>query len=213
MVNVLIVDDERCIQRLYQMDIEGASDRYSFAGSIASADNVEIFCSTHNVNLILMDINTADNSSGIEATREIKKKYPKIKVIVTTSYTDPHTIDLAKEAGADSFWFKDFSSIELLEVMDLTMEGKNYWPEEIPNVKLGMSFLNQFTKTEREVLYYLVEYISIKKIADKMCVEDVTIKTHLRNMCQKAGCGNKTELLVLAMQAKVVLPRQKNMFK
>ncbi|MDD6275228.1 MAG: response regulator [Clostridia bacterium] len=72
------------------------------------------------------------NKSGIEATRRIKKRFPQIKIIVTTSYTDPRTIDMAREAGADSFWFKDFSPIELTEVMDKTVSGENYWPENCP---------------------------------------------------------------------------------
>lgn len=206
MVKVLIVDDERCIQRLYQMEIERASDRYEFVGSIISADNVDMFIMAHAVDLILMDINTAEHANGIEATRRLKQKYPDIKIVVTTSYTDYHALEKAKTAGADSFWFKDYSPVELVYVMDQTMSGAGYWPQELPDVKFGATSLQGFTKTEREVLYHLATCVSIRKIAEKMFVEEATIKTHLRNMCSKAGCENKTELLILAMQAKVVLP-------
>lgn len=206
MYKVLIVDDERCIQRLYQMEIEQSSNRYKVAGTIISADNADMFLMAQTVDLILMDINTAERANGIEATKRLKKLYPNIKIIVTTSYTDYHALEKAKIAGADSFWFKDYTPVELLYVMDQTMEGQGYWPQELPDVKIGLTSLKGFTKTEREVLYHLADCVSIRKIAENMFVEEATIKTHLRNMCTKAGCDNKTELLILAMQAKVVLP-------
>lgn len=206
MVKVLIVDDERCIQRLYQMEIQQAAHVYEVAGTLISADNVDMFVMAKPVDLILMDINTAEHASGILATERLKRKYPNIKIIVTTSYMDYQGLEQARRAGADSFWFKDYSPIELIQVMDMTMEGTGYWPTELPDVKIGLCSLEGLTKTEREVLSYLAECVSIRKIAEKMYVEEATVKTHLRNICNKTGCENKTELLVMAMQAKVVLP-------
>ena len=114
----------------------------------------------------------------------------------------------AKAAGADSFRFKDYSPVELMEVMDRTMDGRNYWPEETPDVELGNTTIHTLTDTEKEVLHYLVECISIKKMAEKMYVEETTVKTHLKNIYNKVGCSNKTELLVMVMQSKLVLPRK-----
>ena len=54
----------------------------------------------------------------------------------------------------------------------------------------------------------MVECISIKKMAEKMFVEETTVKTHLKNIYNKVGCSNKTELLVMVMQSKLVLPRK-----
>lgn len=54
--------------------------------------------------------------------------------------------------------------------------------------------------------YYIP--ISIKKMAEKMFVEESTVKTHLKSIYLKVGCANKTELLVLVMQAKLVLPKK-----
>ena len=54
----------------------------------------------------------------------------------------------------------------------------------------------------------MVECISIKKMAEKMYVEETTVKTHLKNIYNKVGCSNKTELLVMVMQSKLVLPRK-----
>ena len=208
MTHVLIVDDERSIHKAYRADILSAPDRYTLVDTIVSAADALMVCGAKHIDLILMDINTAKNESGIEATRRIKKSFPTIKIIVTTSYTDPQALTEAKAAGADSFWFKDYSPVELMEVMDRTMDGRNYWPEEAPDVELGNTTIHALTDTEKEVLHYLVECISIKKMAEKMFVEETTVKTHLKNIYNKVGCSNKTELLVMVMQSKLVLPRK-----
>ncbi len=208
MINVLIVDDERNMQKAFQSDIEKASDRYQLAGAITNAADAEMFCKVRHIDLVLMDINTAMNENGIEAAERIKRNCPYTKIIMVTSYNDLHAMAEAKAAGADSFWYKDFSPIELLEVMDRTIRGENYWPEESPDVSLGDTMLNELTPTEREVLYQLVRCISIKKIAKEMFISETTVKYHLKNICGKTGCENKTELMVLALQKKLVIPKK-----
>ena len=103
MTHVLIVDDERSIHKSYRADILSAPERYTLVDTIVSAADALMVCGAKHIDLILMDINTAKNESGIEATRRIKKSFPTIKIIVTTSYTDPQALTEAKAAGADSF--------------------------------------------------------------------------------------------------------------
>ena len=45
-------------------------------------------------------------------------------------------------------------------------------------------------------------------MAEKMYVEETTVKAHLKNIYNTVGCSNKTELLVMVMQSKLVLPRK-----
>ncbi len=206
MTNVLIVDDERNIHKAYKADIDASNGKYILIDAITNAADTELICMAKKIDLILMDINTADQESGIQATKRIKSIHPEIKVIITTSYMDPYAMNLAKDAGADSFWYKDICPIELLEVMDLTMDGTCYWPSKIQDVSIGDANLSDFTNAEIEVMHHLAKYISIKKIADAMCIEETTVKYHLKNICRKIGCENKTELLVLLMQGKLILP-------
>ena len=207
MINVLIVDDERNIQKAFRSDVIAAADKYCLVDVISSAGNAEAVCTVKQVDLILMDVNTANNESGLIAAAKIKRRFPDTKIIITTSYMDFRAIREAHEAGVESFWFKDFSPIELLDVMERTVAGGSYYPEETPDVMLGLADIKEFTPTEMQVLYLLLEYVSVKKIAEKLSVEDVTVKTHLQHMCQKAGCANKAELAVLAANAKLVLPK------
>lgn len=209
MTNVLIVEDERNVIKGFKADLESASDRYALIAVIENASNTLAVCGINHIDLILMDINTKDNESGLAATAQIKRLYPRIKVIVTTSYLDFRAVGEAKSAGADSFWLKDFSPMDLLDVMDATVRGESCFPEEHPDVPIGETRFSCFTPTEREVLYLLMEYISVKKIADKMCVTEIAVKKHLQRMCEKVQCDGKSGLLKAAYDAKIMLPKLK----
>ena len=73
MTRVLIVDDERNIHKAYRADIRAAADRYELVDTIVSAADAIMVCTAKHIDLVLMDINTAKNENGIEATKRIKK--------------------------------------------------------------------------------------------------------------------------------------------
>ena len=73
MTHVLIVDDERSIHKSYRADISVCARPLYLADTIVSAADALMVCGAKHIDLILMDINTAKNESGIEATRRIKR--------------------------------------------------------------------------------------------------------------------------------------------
>ena len=122
MTNVLIVEDQKMAQENMEAIIK-TNENYTLAGIIPNAADAELFCMRGGVDLILMDVCTARDESGIEACAVIKKKFPKIKVIVVTSMAEHTFIEKARAARADSFWYKDAGHGELISVMDRTMAG------------------------------------------------------------------------------------------
>ena len=151
-------------------------------------------------------INTANYENGIEVSARIKRRWPGIRIIVTTSYSDLRTLDQARAAGVDSFWFKDYSKIELLEVMDLTMAGGSWYPQEKPPVPIGDTVLSALTEQQLDVLYALPDCISTAAIAEQLSISENTVKFHIRNLCNLTGCRSKASLLGLAQQTKLVIP-------
>lgn len=206
MTRVLIVDDERIVQELFSAYIEKAQDRYSLAGSIRDAGNADLFCAGGRVDLILMDICTANEQSGIAAAARIKKNWPGIKIILVTSAPDYRFIDKAKDAGADSFWYKEISSEDLLDVMDRTMAGERIYPEHAPEVAVGLAKSTEFTRKELEILNYLLQNKSMQEIADLMGVDYTTTRFHVKNLKEKTGTRSVMELCLLAMKSRMILP-------
>ncbi len=205
MYNVLIVDDERMVQELFAAYIHSASDRYCLAGTLDDAANADMRCN-HNVDLVLMDVCTAHNSSGLEAAAQIKAHHPNVKVIIVTSAPEYRFIQKAKEAKADSFWYKNVSEQELLDVMDRTMAGEHIYPEETPKVEIGFANSGEFTRKELEVLLHLAEGKSSEEIGEDLGMAAGTVKVHTKHLMEKTGCKTRTQLAVLASKTKIVLP-------
>lgn len=206
MTNVLIVEDERLVQQLFAKYIESAFDRYFLCDTITDARNTILICEKMKIDLILMDCCTANNSSGLDAAKSVKKRFPHIKVIIVTSAPEFRFIEKAKDAGADSFWYKDVSQDDLLLVMDKTMNGESIFPSSTPKVIIGDATSYDFTKTELVVLLYLAEGLSSKSIAQKMFISVDTVNTHIKHLKDKTGCTSKTQIAVLAAKSKLVLP-------
>lgn len=206
MTNVLIVDDERIVQELFTYYIEKTEGRYALAGAIKDADNAEIYCASGKVDLIVMDICTANEHSGITAAKRIKSKYPNIKIIIVTSAPDYRFIDKAKEVGADSLWYKEFSDEELIDVMDKTMQGEKIYPDSTPDVQIGNISSEMFTPKELEVLTYLVQNMGLHEIADRMGIAYTTVRSHIKNLKEKTGESNLIGLCYLVTKNRLILP-------
>ena len=97
MINVMVVEDQAMPRQLFE-SIIASSGRYSLVHSIKNADMADIYCEKSEIDLILMDVCTAMNSSGLEATKRIKSKYPAIKIIIVTSMPEVSFIKRAREA-------------------------------------------------------------------------------------------------------------------
>ena len=102
MNRVLIVEDQKMAQENMEAIIN-SSENYSLSGIIPNAADAELFCMREKIDLILMDVCTMRDESGIEATAVIKKKFPKIKIIIVTSMAEHTFIEKAKKQGLIAF--------------------------------------------------------------------------------------------------------------
>ena len=148
---VLIVDDDPFARQLLGMFIS-QSENYELAGTLISAALAEASVANRKVDLILMDVCTAMNASGIDAAEAIKKKYPDIKIIVITSQPEYSYITRARAVGVDSFWYKTVVQEEFLTLLDRTMAGERIFPDTTPTLNIGAALSVEFTERELEVL-------------------------------------------------------------
>ena len=100
MVNVLIVEDSRVSRESFERQLS-AAENYFVAATLENAANAVIACMRNNIDLVLMDICTADDESGLVAAAKIKAQHPKIRVIMMTSMPEVSFLCKAKEI-ADS---------------------------------------------------------------------------------------------------------------
>ena len=176
------------------------------AASISSAELAIIKCKQQPIDLILMDVCTKGSKNGIDAAAEIKQQFPNIKIIIVTSMVEVSYLERAKDAKADSFWYKDLSREELIDVIDRTMAGEHLFPGETPRVKLGFATSAEFTSKEIEVLRLVCEGLEYGEIAEKLNVSVNTVKTHVSHILQRTGYANKTRLAIAVTNKNFIIP-------
>ena len=208
MKRVLIVEDDPMARQLLEIYIKN-SDKYQLVQSVESALFAEVCCTTRQVDLVLMDVCTAMNASGIDAAEKIKGLFPQIKVIIITSQPECSFIDRARAVGVDSFWYKSASVEEILAVMDRTIAGEHIFPDNTPTLKLGNAVSVEFSDRELEVLRLLVDGESDTAISEKLYMSLRTVKGHIQSMREKTGFRNRTELAVRARESGLVISEAK----
>ena len=200
----MIVEDDPMAQKLLEIFVSENSG-YQVAHIIESAAMAEFYCMTHQIDLILMDVCTAMNVSGLEAAEKIKNRFPNIKIIIITSQPECSFIDRARAAGVESFWYKTASAEEILTVMDRTMAGESIYPDNTPSLKLGVADSEKFSDRELEVLRLVVAGETDAAIAEKLFMSVRTVKQHIQTMRDKTGFRNRTELAVRARESGLVI--------
>ena len=205
MIRVLLVEDSRITRKSIQQIFASQPD-YELVASIENAANAEIVCVKGCVDLILMDICTADNESGLKAAQNIKRHYPHIKIVMMTSMPEYSFLKRAKEVGCDGFWYKEYGNQELLDVCQHTLADDFIWPKDTPSVGVGLIQSSDLTKREFDILRELAKGEKYEEIADHLKITVNTVKYHVKNILQKTGYRNTMQLVADVVSKQLILP-------
>lgn len=204
MTNVLIVEDQDMPRELFEIYIR-MSDNFKHVASVSNAAAALSVCKNNKVDLILMDVMTELGQSGLAAAEEIKKAFPKIKIIIVTSMPEYSWLSQARAIGVDSFWYKEGKKDSILEVMERTMAGEHIYPDETPLVHIGNTTNHEFTERELDILKELTTGDTNAEIAERLHISVSTIKSHIQHLMRKTGFKTRTELVSEARSLGIVI--------
>ena len=158
---------------------------------------------------ILMDI-SMPRMNGIEATRRIRQKFPRLKILILSMYNNPSLVSQALQAGASGYLLKESMVEELIQALDTIMVGKVFIsplvdypgqdpfftsisnPEPQPNEGL--------TRREYEIIQCLADGKSVSQMAAELCISIYTIYTHITNIKRKLNLSNQNEIIRYAVE-------------
>lgn len=168
------------------------------------------------VDLILMDIEMP-GMNGIDATENIKRLYPNIKIVMITIYDNDEYIFSAIKAGADSYILKETKAPKIYETIQDTLQGGAVMSPSIA-VKT-MSFLKNsivhpatektnelyfLSERETEILEQISKGFTNKIISSNLHISPFTVKRHIENIYQKLKAKNRIELLAKAKNSGLI---------
>jgi NarL family two-component system response regulator LiaR len=206
-IKILLVDDHAVVRSGLSKFLLVNKD-FKLIGEASDGAEAVSMASLHKPDVILMDL-SMPGMDGIAATREIKKKYPSIKVIALTSFSDQNMVQGALQAGANGYLQKNVTAAELAAAIRGAHEGKMTLSPEAVQALANSTAQPQIagnTLTEREldVLRYMVEGMNNNEIAEKLVISLGTVKFHVSNIFQKLGVDNRVEAVKMAMEQKLV---------
>ena len=202
--NVLIVEDQDIPRELFEIYI-GASEEFHHLLSITNASAALSVCRSNKVDMILMDVMTELDHSGLDAAEAIKREFPRIKIIIITSMPEYSWIARARKIGVDSFWYKDGHKESILDVMARTAAGEHIYPDETPLIRIGNTTNHDFTERELDILKELTTGDTNAEIASRLCVSIATVKSHILHLMEKTGFKTRTELVSEARGLGIVI--------
>ena len=197
---VVVADDQNISRGFFEMYVRASAD-YELVAGLRTAQAAIDYVDDHDVDLLIMDVMMQEGIDGLSASAMIKQKHPQIKIILTTSASETSWEQKAKEAGIESFWYKEYDEHGLLEIMERTLNGESVYPAEDPKVPFGKITRSDLTDREIEILRELTASKTNEEIADKLQISVNTVKRHIQNIMEKTGFESRLDL---AMSAKSI---------
>lgn len=204
MINTVLVEDNLYVQKVLKAMIE-SDERFNLTATFTDAFEAEKLCAYGKTDLVLMDVQTQDNHSGLAAGKRIKEASPRTKVVIVTSLVDPDVLKKARNGAADSLWYKDHGTKDIIDVMVRTMNGERVFPDSSPNVTLKDIFSEDLTPKQMKILRYFVKGYTYEEIAQELDMTKRNVRWHLDNIVEKSGFENKYELLIALIDSKLIV--------
>lgn len=204
MINTVLVEDNLYVQKVLKAMIE-SDERFRLTATFTDAFEAEKLCAYGKTDLVLMDVQTQNNHSGLAAGKRIKEASPRTKVVIVTSLVDPDVLKKARNGAADSLWYKDHGTKDIIDVMVRTMNGERVFPESSPNVTLKDIFSEDLSPKQMKILRYFVKGYTYEEIAQELDMTKRNVRWHLDNIVEKSGYENKYELLIALIDSKLIV--------
>src|ERR1700730_6892934 len=200
MIEVAIVEDVKEIREGLQLLIDG-SIGFSCKEVYGTAELALESIPVTQPQVVLMDINLP-GISGIECTRQLKIKFPRIQIIMSTVYEDHDNIFESLKAGATGYLLKRTEPGKILEAIQEVCDGGSPMSTNIARKVISIfqdrkanENAEVLTTKEKEILKLLAKGLRYKEIASELDIGLETVRSHVRNIYEKLQVQSRTEAL------------------
>lgn len=218
MVKVLIADDQELIRQSLKI-VLGTDSEIEITDSVGDGTDVLKSLEKNVPDVILMDVRMP-KMDGTVCTKEVKKKYPDVKIIILTTFDDDDFIYSALKYGASGYILKGISMEGLKQaIMTVHRDGSMINPDIATKVVRLFSQMAQsdfaievdekgsdeLTKSEKIIIQRVGQGLSNKEIAGKLYLSEGTVRNNISRILSKLGLRDRTQLAIWAVQTGIML--------
>jgi DNA-binding NarL/FixJ family response regulator len=215
-IRVLVADDHKLFRQGLISLMAAHENMVEVVGEAASGEEVIRLTDELRPDVVLMDI-YMPNGDGLQATREIKARFPKTAVVMLTSSEKDEHLYEAVRLGASGYLLKSLDAEELFDLLSGVTQGEAAMTRAMAR-KLLKGVAKRSARenegeevlTEREVsvLRLVARGASNPQIAEELCISVNTVKFHLKNILAKLQLENRTQVATYAVRSGLVRPEQ-----
>ncbi len=146
--------------------------------------------------VIITDINMNGQESGVEIMKEVKEKYPSVKLIAYSMYTSPGIIQKSILSGCEGYVSKTNDETGLLTCIESVFSGQQYIePGLVVSLVSYNNAVSALTKREQQVFELLLKRKSNTEISEELNLKRHAVENYISFIYEKIGCMDRNDLL------------------
>lgn len=203
-IRVLIVEDDPNLLECLKMEISRSSG-LKCVGAYPCFEKAQEFIPNRQADVLLLDLGLP-GMDGVEATKIVRKKWPRLKVVVFTGQSRDERVYSAFSAGANGFLVKTAPRAELADAIERAHFGESPISPAVANTLVDwfhrrQSLEARLSRTELLIMQDLNRGISQKDIASRLGMNYHTLRTHINSILDKTGVSSVVRAAYLHRQA------------
>jgi DNA-binding NarL/FixJ family response regulator len=202
MTDLLIVDDHEIVRAGIKRLFENIPN-LNIVADLGSGEEAYQFLHKNTVDLIIMDV-SMPGKGGIETTNQIKKRYPKIKILMLSMHDNAMIIEKAMKAGADGYILKNDLSDDLLNAVEKVMNNETIISASVDVDEFKDSLIKDLNNKEFEIFKSLASGEDLITIAEKLNISYKTAANYQTSIKQKLNVKNILDFYNLAKENKIL---------
>lgn len=211
MIKILIADDHMLVREGI-MALLKPHLNMTVVGEASSGQEAIEKAGALRPDIVLMDI-SMPGLGGLEATIEIRKRWPDTKILVLTQYDDKEYISRFLKAGVNGYMLKRAAGSELVSAINAVAQGESYLHSSIASsviegyIKKKKEVSEPYellTDREKQVLKLIAEGLTHKEIANTLNISEKTAIAHQTNISEKLDIHTKAELIKFAISKGII---------
>jgi DNA-binding NarL/FixJ family response regulator len=201
-IRILVADDHYIVRMGLISLVSTEPDMEVVAEAANGAQAVELY-GKHAPDLVLMDL-SMPIKDGIQATLEIRSKFPAARILMLTTFDGDDDIHKALRAGAQGYVLKNSTGDSLIPALRTVAAGQRWIPQEVAGRLNSRKMFEELTPREIQVLQQLAKGLANKEIADTLNISEHTVKDHLKNILGKLRVADRTEAVTKAITRGII---------
>jgi DNA-binding NarL/FixJ family response regulator len=202
-ISCLIADDHEVVREGLRLALSRAP-HVRVVGEAADGESAVALAERRRPDVVIMDLRLG-GIDGVEATRRIRQRDPRCRVVIFTGHAERNLLSRGREAGAAGYLLKEAAQTTIVRAIDRVAAGGEFIDPALATALVATDREALLTNREREILQLLAEGMSNGDVAKKLFISQETVKSHVRHILAKLEADTRTQAVAIALREAIIV--------